>query len=76
MAQWVKNQTAGGSGVEAWVRSLAPIPSLVQWVKGSSIATAASQIIAAVQIQSLAQELPYATVIAIKIIIIIIILNL
>ena len=30
-----------------------------QWVKGSSIATAAAQVTAAAKIQSLAQELPY-----------------
>ena len=34
------------------------IPGLAQWVKGSSIAAAVAQIIAAAQIQSL--ELPYA----------------
>ena len=36
------------------------IPHLVQWVEGSSIATAA-WVAAAAQIQSLAQKLPYAS---------------
>ena len=36
------------------------IPSLAQWVKGSSVAVAAAQI------QSWAQELPYAVGAAIK----------
>ena len=43
------------------------IPSLVQWVKGFSIATAATAWIAAMaQIQSLAWELPYAMGMPIK----------
>ena len=42
------------------------IPGPVQWVKGSSIATAAAQVTATAQIQFLAQELPCATGVAIK----------
>lgn len=42
------------------------IPCLVQWVKVSSIATAAVQVAAATQIQSLAQEIPYSMSVAIK----------
>ena len=38
MVQWVKNQTAE-AGVT--VRGAGPIPSLVQLIKGSSVATAA-----------------------------------
>ena len=37
------------------------IPSPVQWVKGSSVATVVAQVAAAALIQSLAQGLPYAT---------------
>ena len=52
VVQWVKNL----SGV-AWVAAEAQvwIPSLVQWVKGSSV-----------WIQSLAWELPYVIDVAIK----------
>ena len=46
-AQLVKNPTS-----VAWVAG--SIPSPVQWIKGSRIAAAVTQI------QSLAQELPYA----------------
>ena len=55
MAQWVKNPTATAQvTVEVWPSTLAQyIPGPVHWVKGSSIAAAV------VQIQSLAQELPY-----------------
>ena len=41
-------------------------PDLVQWVKGSGIATAAAEVAAAAQIQSLAWELPCATGMAMK----------
>ena len=41
------------------------IPSLVQWVKGSCIATAKAELVFVVQIQSLAWELPYALGVAI-----------
>ena len=37
------------------------IPSLVYWVKGSGITITVAQATAVAQIQSLAQELPYAT---------------
>ena len=43
------------------------IPGLVHWVKGSGIAASIAQIAAVAWIQSLAQELPYATGVAIKI---------
>ena len=39
---------------------------MAQWVKGSSVATAVAQITALTQIQSLAQELPYAVGVAKK----------
>ena len=56
MAQWIKNLTAAAQvDAEAWVQS-----GLVQRVKGSGIASAATQM------QSLAQELPYVTGAAIK----------
>ena len=42
------------------------IPSLVQWVKGSGIATAATKLTAMAWIQSLAQELLYSMDAAIK----------
>ena len=42
------------------------IPSPAHWVKGSGVATAAAQIAAAAQIQSLAWELSYAMGVAIK----------
>ena len=52
MAQWGKNLTVMVQvTVEEWVRS----PAWCNGLKGSSIATAMAQI------QSLAQELPYAT---------------
>ena len=41
-------------------------PSPTQWVKGSSIAAAMAWVTAEAQIQSLAQELPYAMGTAIK----------
>ena len=60
MAQWVKNLTAVDRvTVEVWVQPL----SLAQW---ASIATARAQVTATAQIHSLAWELPYATVVAIK----------
>ena len=56
MAQWVKNLTVVAQvAVEVWVQS-----PPVQWVKGSSMATAAAWI------QSLTWELPYAMGVAIK----------
>ena len=42
------------------------MPGPVQWVKGSGVAAAVVQVTAAAWIQSLAQELPYATGAAIK----------
>ena len=42
------------------------MPGLLQWLKGSGIATAVTQVAAAAQIQSLAQELPYAIGVTIK----------
>ena len=54
MAQWVKNPTAA-----AQVTCRGSIPCLVQWVKGSGVA-------AVTRIQFLAQELLYATGVAIK----------
>ena len=59
MAQWLKHST-----VAAWVncRGAGLIPSPAQWVKGSGVA----QVTSAARIQSLAQELPYATSEAIK----------
>ena len=42
------------------------IPSLVLWVKGSAVATDAVYVEAEAQIQSLAQEHPCATDVAIK----------
>ena len=42
------------------------IPGLVQWVQGSSTATAAAEVTAVALIQSLASELPYAAGAAIK----------
>ena len=42
------------------------IPGPGQWVKGSGVATAAAQVSAAAQIQSLAWELQYAIDTAIK----------
>ena len=41
-------------------------PLLVQWIKGSSTATAAAWVMAVVQIRSLAWEFPYAMGVAIK----------
>ena len=45
---------------------LVRVPTVVQWVKGSGIVTAMAQVTAAAQIQSLAQELPYALGAALK----------
>ena len=58
MAQWVKTLTSE-AGVAAEVRVQSPSP--VQWVKGSSIATAAEA-----EIQSLALEFPHTMGAAIK----------
>ena len=54
-----------------WHSGLSPtvatwVISEPQWVKGTSVATAAVQAAAAVQILSLAQELPYAEVWSLK----------
>ena len=63
VAPWVKNPAA-----EAWVTGEMQVCSLVQlqWVKGSSIAPAATQVTAMAWIQSLAQELLFALGAAIK----------
>ena len=42
------------------------IPGVVQWVKGSGVATAVAQVVAVAWIQPLAQEFPYALGAAIK----------
>ena len=57
MVQWVKNP-ASAALVPVEVRVQSPAPE--QWVKGSGVAAAVAQI------QSLAQELPYAAGVAIK----------
>lgn len=63
VAPWVKNPTSVALvAMEAQVQ----FPSLVQWVKGSSAATAVTQVTAAAQIESLAWELQYAVGTAIK----------
>ena len=59
MAQWVNNPTVSGSGHCGSVDS---ISALVQWVKGSSIATAVIQAATVAPIQ----EFPYAAGVAIK----------
>ena len=61
VAQWVKNLTA-----TAWVTADLT-PGLVQWVKGSSIATAELEVTAVAHFQSLAEKLPYTMGAAIKI---------
>ena len=45
----------GRCGGAAWV------PGLEQWVKGSGLAAAAAQVVAAPRIQSLARQRPYAS---------------
>ena len=64
MVQWVKNSTAAsGVAAVAW----GSIPSTAaQWTKGSSTATAVALPAVVDQIQSLTQEFPYATGVAIK----------
>ena len=57
VAQWVKHPTAAA---QICCRAMGVIPGPAQWVKGSRVATAA------VQIQSLVQELPYAMGAAVK----------
>ena len=58
VVHWVKNPTAmAPAAAEAWVFFLC---SPVQWVKGCGLA------IAMAVVQSLAQERPYATDVAIK----------
>ena len=58
VVQWVKNLTAAAwVDAETWVQSL---PCPLQWVKGSGVAPAVAQI------QSLAQEFPYAVGMVIK----------
>ena len=52
---------SGQVTVEMWVQ-----PPAQQWIKGSGVATAATQVTASAQIQSLTLELPYAAGIAIK----------
>ena len=42
------------------------IPGPVKWVKGSGVAEAVAEVTAVAQIQSLAQELPYAVGMTIK----------
>ena len=63
MVQWVKNLTAAA---QVAAEALGLIPSPVQQVKGSSIATATEQVTAAARIHSLAWELPYTIDAAIK----------
>ena len=58
MAQWDKTLTAAAQvSAEGGI-----IPRKMQWIKGSSIATAVAYVAAAALIQSPAQELPYAVV--------------
>ena len=48
-------------------RRMGSVPcGMAQSIKGSSVAAAAAQVTAVAQIQSLAQELPYATAVVIK----------
>ena len=63
MAQWVKNLTTTAQiPEEVQIQS----PTLAQWVKGSGTASAVASVTAVAQIQSLAQELPYAMDVTIK----------
>ena len=57
MAQWVKNSTA----VTQVTEEADSIFGMERWVKGAGIATTVAQVTAVAQIQSLAQEVPYAT---------------
>ena len=57
MAQWVKNPTS-------FQEDVGSIPGLTQWIKGPALPQAAVQVTDAALI--LAQELPYATGVAIK----------
>ena len=52
VAQWLRIWSLWRHGL---------IPSLVQWVQGSDVAVDEALIAAVARIQSLAQELPYAT---------------
>ena len=62
MVQWVKNPTA-----VAWVAEEVQVPSqLVQWVKVFALLHLWQRSAAVAQIQSLAQELTYASSGAIK----------
>ena len=63
MAQRVKNLTAA-----AWVPAEVGVLFLAreQQVKGSCTATLVAEVVGAAQIQSLAQELPYTTGVAVK----------
>ena len=63
MAQWVKNPTAALQVIaEAWVQS----PVWHSSFQRSGVVIAAIQVTAGPQIQSLAQEPPYAMGVAIK----------
>ena len=63
MAQWVQKPSAAAPvAAETQVQSLAPCSGL----KGSGIVTAVAWVTAAVQIQSLARELPCALGVALK----------
>ena len=62
--QWVKNSTAGRSG---HCGGAGLIPGPAQWFKISRAAAAVAQFAAMAQIQSLAEELPYAVGMTIKI---------
>ena len=61
LALWVKNCSNSGH-----CGGMGSIPGPAQWVKGSTVATAATQVTAEAQLPSLAQELPYAVDVAIK----------
>ena len=60
MTQWVENLIAVAQvAAKVQVQSLLQPP--VHWVKGSGVAAVAVQLTAVAQIQTLTQELPYAT---------------
>ena len=58
MVQWVKQILL--QRLRSLHRYVGSIPSLVKWVKESSVAAVVAQVAAVAQIQALAQELPYA----------------